>query len=67
MATKMFRLYPHGAGRAGRAAERENRPARMVRGMVEVGVRTIGRVENVAEFNDIIVKNVAAPPSGCAI
>src|SRR5260370_15673885 len=35
---------------------------RMIRGMVEVGVRTMGRVQNVAEFNDIIVKNVGGSP-----
>src|SRR5258705_3806588 len=35
---------------------------RMIRGMVEVGVRTMGRVENVAQFNDIIVKNVGGSP-----
>ncbi len=35
---------------------------RMVRGLTEVGVRTMGRVENVAEFNDIIVKNVGGSP-----
>jgi len=34
----------------------------MVRGLTEVGVRTMGRVENVAEFNDIIVKNVGGSP-----
>ena len=35
---------------------------RMVRGLTEVGVRTMGRVENVAEFNNIIVKNVGGSP-----
>jgi HAE1 family hydrophobic/amphiphilic exporter-1 len=35
---------------------------RMVRGLTEVGVRTMGRVENVAEFNDVIVKNVGGSP-----
>ena len=31
-------------------------------GLTEVGVRTMGRVENVAEFNNIIVKNVGGSP-----
>ena len=35
---------------------------RIVRGPTEVGVRTLGRVEDVAEFNNIIVKNVAGSP-----
>ena len=33
-----------------------------MRGPTEVGVRTMGRVEDVAEFNDIIVKNVGGAP-----
>ena len=35
---------------------------RIVRGPTEVGVRTLGRVEEVPEFNNIIVKNVAGSP-----
>jgi hydrophobic/amphiphilic exporter-1 (mainly G- bacteria), HAE1 family len=35
---------------------------RIVRGPSEVGVRTLGRVEQVPEFNDIIVKNVSGAP-----
>ncbi|HWQ56641.1 MAG TPA: efflux RND transporter permease subunit [Bryobacteraceae bacterium] len=35
---------------------------RMVRGLSEVGVRTLGRVEQVHEFDSIIVKNVAGSP-----
>ncbi|MGC8794153.1 MAG: efflux RND transporter permease subunit, partial [Bryobacteraceae bacterium] len=35
---------------------------RIVRGPTEVGVRTLGRVEQVREFNDIIVKNVGGAP-----
>ncbi len=35
---------------------------RIVRGPSELGVRTMGRVEHVREFNDIIVKNVAGAP-----
>jgi hydrophobic/amphiphilic exporter-1 (mainly G- bacteria), HAE1 family len=35
---------------------------RIVRGPTEVGVRTLGRVENIGQFNDIIIKNVAGAP-----
>lgn len=35
---------------------------RMIRGLSEMGVRTMGRVESVADFNDIIVKNVNGAP-----
>ncbi|HTM47778.1 MAG TPA: efflux RND transporter permease subunit, partial [Bryobacteraceae bacterium] len=35
---------------------------RMVRGLTEVGVRTMGRVEDVTEFNNIIIKNVGGSP-----
>ncbi|MEB2359892.1 MAG: efflux RND transporter permease subunit [Bryobacterales bacterium] len=35
---------------------------RIVRGPTEVGVRTMGRVERVADFNNIIVKNVGGAP-----
>jgi HAE1 family hydrophobic/amphiphilic exporter-1 len=35
---------------------------RVVRGPTELGVRTLGRVEHVNEFNNIIVKNVNGAP-----
>jgi HAE1 family hydrophobic/amphiphilic exporter-1 len=35
---------------------------RIVRGATETGVRTMGRVENVTQFNDIIIKNVGGSP-----
>ncbi|MBC7928277.1 MAG: efflux RND transporter permease subunit [Bryobacteraceae bacterium] len=35
---------------------------RIVRGATELGVRTLGRVESIGEFNDIIVKNVNGVP-----
>ncbi|HWB95209.1 MAG TPA: efflux RND transporter permease subunit, partial [Bryobacteraceae bacterium] len=35
---------------------------RIVRGPSEVGVRTLGRVEHVAQFDEIIVKNVGGAP-----
>lgn len=48
-----------------RALQRENIEApggRMVRGLSEFGVRTLGRVEAAAEFNDVIVANVKGAP-----
>ena len=48
-----------------RALETENVEApggRIVRGQTEVGVRTMGRLETVGEFNRIIVKNVGGSP-----
>jgi HAE1 family hydrophobic/amphiphilic exporter-1 len=47
------------------ALEKENIESpggRIVRGATEVGVRTLGRVEHVDEFNNIIIKNVAGVP-----
>ncbi|MCC6539456.1 MAG: efflux RND transporter permease subunit [Bryobacterales bacterium] len=35
---------------------------RMIRGMTEMGVRTMGRVETVEDFNNIIIKNVNGAP-----
>ena len=35
---------------------------RIVRGPTELGVRTLGRVEHVEEFNNIIIKNVGGVP-----
>ena len=40
----------------------ESPGGRIVRGPEEVGVRTMGRLEHVAEFNNIIVKNVGGAP-----
>src|SRR5437867_4520686 len=40
----------------------ESPGGRIVRGETEVGVRTMGRVEDTADFRDIIVKNVAGAP-----
>jgi len=48
-----------------RALKMENIEApggRIVRGSTEVGVRTLGRLENVEEFNNIIIKNVGGVP-----
>jgi HAE1 family hydrophobic/amphiphilic exporter-1 len=35
---------------------------RIVRGPTEVGVRTLGRVENLAQFNEVIIKNSGGVP-----
>lgn len=35
---------------------------RIVRGSTELGVRTLGRMEQVSEFNNIIIKNVGGSP-----
>jgi len=40
----------------------ESPGGRMVTGPQEVGVRTMGRVTSVSEFNDIIIKNVGGAP-----
>ena len=40
----------------------ESPGGRIVRGATEVGVRTLGRVEHVDEFNNIIIKNVGGVP-----
>jgi hydrophobic/amphiphilic exporter-1 (mainly G- bacteria), HAE1 family len=40
----------------------ESPGGRIVRGPSELGVRTMGRVEQVAEFNNIIIKNVGGVP-----
>jgi len=48
-----------------RAVRQENIEApggRIVRGPSELGVRTMGRVERVEEFNDMIIKNVDGAP-----
>lgn len=48
-----------------RAVRQENIEApggRMVRGASEVGVRTMGRVETIDQFNDIIIKNTGGVP-----
>jgi hydrophobic/amphiphilic exporter-1 (mainly G- bacteria), HAE1 family len=48
-----------------RALQTENVEApggRIVRGTTEVGVRTLGRMSSVSDFNDIIIKNVGGSP-----
>jgi hydrophobic/amphiphilic exporter-1 (mainly G- bacteria), HAE1 family len=57
-----YNLTAQDVERAVRAENIEAPGGRMVRGLSEVGVRTLGRVEHVEEFNSIIVKNVAGSP-----
>ena len=57
-----YSLTAQDVERAIRAENIETPGGRIVRGPSEVGVRTLGRVEEVAQFNDIIVKNVAGAP-----
>jgi hydrophobic/amphiphilic exporter-1 (mainly G- bacteria), HAE1 family len=48
--------------RALRSENVETPGGRIVRGTAEMGVRTLGRLENVSEFSDIIIKNVNGSP-----
>lgn len=48
--------------RAIRTENVETPGGRIVRGPSEVGVRTLGRVESVDQFNNIIIKNVGGAP-----
>ena len=57
-----YNLTPQDVERALIAENIEAPGGRIVRGATEVGVRTLGRVQDVAEFNDIIIKNVAGAP-----
>ncbi len=57
-----YNLTPQDVERALIAENVEAPGGRIVRGPTEVGVRTLGRVQHVSEFNDIIVKNVAGAP-----
>ena len=48
--------------RAVRSENVETPGGRIIRGPQEMGVRTMGRVENIQQFNDIIIKNAAGVP-----
>jgi len=48
--------------RAVRSENVETPGGRIVRGQSEVGVRTMGRVESVDQFNSIIIRNVGGAP-----
>ncbi|MBN8733174.1 MAG: efflux RND transporter permease subunit [Acidobacteria bacterium] len=57
-----YNLTAQDVERAVRTENIEAPGGRMINGPQEVGVRTMGRVESVQEFNDIIIKNVAGAP-----
>ncbi|MBI3473094.1 MAG: efflux RND transporter permease subunit [Candidatus Solibacter usitatus] len=57
-----YNLTAQDVERAVRNENIESPGGRIVRGLTEVGVRTLGRVEDVAEFNDVIIKNVGGSP-----
>jgi HAE1 family hydrophobic/amphiphilic exporter-1 len=57
-----YNLTAQEVERAVRSENVEAPGGRIVRGAQEVGVRTMGRVENLPQFNDIIIKNVNGAP-----
>lgn len=57
-----YNLTAQDVERAIRSENIEMPGGRIVRGVSELGVRTLGRVETIADFNDIILKNVGGAP-----
>ncbi len=57
-----YKLTAQDVERAVRTENIEAPGGRIVRGPTEVGVRTLGRVTDVAQFNDIIIKNEGGSP-----
>ncbi|MBI4893931.1 MAG: efflux RND transporter permease subunit [Acidobacteria bacterium] len=57
-----YNLTAQEVERAIRQENVETPGGRIIRGPQEMGVRTMGRVENIQQFNDIIVKNAAGVP-----
>jgi hydrophobic/amphiphilic exporter-1 (mainly G- bacteria), HAE1 family len=57
-----YQLSAQEVDRAIRSENVETPGGRVIRGPSEVGVRTLGRVENVQDFNNIIIKNVNGAP-----
>jgi hydrophobic/amphiphilic exporter-1 (mainly G- bacteria), HAE1 family len=57
-----YNLAAQDVERAVQTENVETPGGRIVRGPSEVGVRTMGRVENLAQFNDIIIKNSGGVP-----
>ncbi|MDQ6699738.1 MAG: efflux RND transporter permease subunit, partial [Acidobacteriota bacterium] len=57
-----YSLTAQDVSRAVQAENIEVPGGRIVRGPSELGVRTLGRVENVSEFNDMIIKSVGGAP-----
>ena len=57
-----YNLTAQDVERALRSENIESPGGRIVRGPTEMGVRTLGRLEAVPEFNNIIIKNVGGAP-----
>jgi HAE1 family hydrophobic/amphiphilic exporter-1 len=57
-----YNLTAQDVERAVKSENVESPGGRIVRSQSEVGVRTMGRVENIAQFNDIIIKNAGGVP-----
>ncbi|MFN9895335.1 MAG: efflux RND transporter permease subunit [Acidobacteriota bacterium] len=57
-----FNISAQEVERALRSENVETPGGRIVRGTAEMGVRTLGRLEKVSEFSDIIIKNVNGSP-----
>jgi HAE1 family hydrophobic/amphiphilic exporter-1 len=57
-----YNLTAQEVERAVRSENVETPGGRIIRGPQEMGVRTMGRVENIQQFNDIIVKNAGGVP-----
>lgn len=57
-----YSLTAQDVERAVRQENIESPGGRMVRGASEVGVRTMGRVETIEQFNNIIIKNAGGVP-----
>ena len=57
-----YNLSAQDVQRAVQTENIETPGGRIVRGPTELGVRTLGRVEHVEEFNNIIIKNVGGAP-----
>ncbi len=57
-----YQLTAQDVERAIQTENIESPGGRIVRGTNEIGVRTMGRVENVSQFNNIIIKNVGGSP-----
>lgn len=57
-----YNLTAQEVERAVRAENVESPGGRIVTGPSEVGVRTMGRVETIEQFNNIIIKNVGGSP-----
>ncbi len=57
-----YNLSAQEVERAIRTENVESPGGRIVRGSSELGVRTLGRVKDINEFNDIIIKNVNGAP-----